>query len=446
MSDANADHGSGERLLTRLVRRVRLRGRRPGAVLVMVALSLVGLVGVVALAIDLGMLFSARAEAQRIADAAALAGASAFIDHDPETEAAEAYAAAEARTYEYAQRQSLLGEWVVESEVTPMIVMDSQKVRVRIRRETVPLFFARVFGITLGTAHAVAAAEAVNAGRTTCVKPFAIPDLWSPLSNVEKDIYRRGNDPPIWDFDAHLFPDLLPDGACPVGTNGKKNCAPEVWSIPTDADYDRDAYGYNSRVRDGVADYAGRAYERDSGRRIPLKMNSPHMTGPAGWFFPWRMPGSSGGNDYRDAITGCVNAASVGTETPIDTEPGNMIGPTDQGIRELLNRDPGAYWYENPDGSGGEIRGSSFGLNGNGEGSPRVITVALIDPTDVSNGMTSMRFVNFAQFFLEDPDVVYRDSEAKPNERPVTGRLMKFASGLAGPEEGNLIKRLRLVE
>ncbi len=54
--------------------RNRVRDER-GAAMVLVAVSLVVLLGMVALAVDLGMLLEARTESQRVADSAALAGA-----------------------------------------------------------------------------------------------------------------------------------------------------------------------------------------------------------------------------------------------------------------------------------------------------------------------------------------------------------------------------------
>src|SRR5690242_7413525 len=51
-----------------------------GSTLVIVAAAMVGLLGVCAIAIDLAGYYLARAEAQRAADAAALAGASAFVN------------------------------------------------------------------------------------------------------------------------------------------------------------------------------------------------------------------------------------------------------------------------------------------------------------------------------------------------------------------------------
>ena len=52
--------------------------QRKGTIIVMVAVMLVVLLGCVALAVDIGYLYVARAELQRAADAAALAGAQAM--------------------------------------------------------------------------------------------------------------------------------------------------------------------------------------------------------------------------------------------------------------------------------------------------------------------------------------------------------------------------------
>jgi hypothetical protein len=52
-----------------------LSGRRKGAVLPLVAICLIGLMGLVALAIDIGMIAVARTEAQNAADSSAMAGA-----------------------------------------------------------------------------------------------------------------------------------------------------------------------------------------------------------------------------------------------------------------------------------------------------------------------------------------------------------------------------------
>src|SRR5215475_13929485 len=59
--------------------RSRRRNER-GQTLMLVAISMVSLLAIAALAVDLGSLYAARGEIQRAADAAALAGAKAFVD------------------------------------------------------------------------------------------------------------------------------------------------------------------------------------------------------------------------------------------------------------------------------------------------------------------------------------------------------------------------------
>src|SRR3989442_7922223 len=54
--------------------------KQEGFVLVVVAIVLVALIGFLALAVDIGVLYSARTSAQGVADAAALAGAFTFIN------------------------------------------------------------------------------------------------------------------------------------------------------------------------------------------------------------------------------------------------------------------------------------------------------------------------------------------------------------------------------
>src|SRR5713226_6716888 len=58
----------------------RTRPREQGQTIVLVALALVTLLAMAALAIDVVTLYVARSEMQRAADAAALAGAKAFVD------------------------------------------------------------------------------------------------------------------------------------------------------------------------------------------------------------------------------------------------------------------------------------------------------------------------------------------------------------------------------
>jgi hypothetical protein len=108
-----------------------------------------------------------------------------------------------------------------------------------------------------------------------------------------------------------------------------------------------------------------------------------------------------------------------------------MIGPTFQGIDELIAQDPNAVW---------ETGGVNSPTYGTGLASPRVVKVALFDPTQVTgSGMQSIEFNNFALMFLE--------GQQNPNA-PVIGRFMYYVSGEGSNNAttGSLVLYLRLVE
>ena len=108
-----------------------------------------------------------------------------------------------------------------------------------------------------------------------------------------------------------------------------------------------------------------------------------------------------------------------------------MVGPTYQGVEALIEQDPDAYWDE----------GNKRVVSDFGQDSPRVITVALFDPTEVrKGGRQYIQFNNFARFFIERQD--------SPQD-PVVGRFMFYVAGAGsesvGTRTGSLVKRLRLI-
>jgi Flp pilus assembly protein TadG len=148
---------------------------REGAVVVIVALCIVVIVGMAAFAIDTGMLFSARSDAQRAADAAALAAASAF--YDPAI--AERPAVATARGTDYATRNAMIHTPIATSEVQIELLTNTSstfRVRATVRRPEVQTFFAGIFGKKVLPVSAAAEAEVVNTVAADCLKPFALPD------------------------------------------------------------------------------------------------------------------------------------------------------------------------------------------------------------------------------------------------------------------------------
>ena len=112
-----------------------------------------------------------------------------------------------------------------------------------------------------------------------------------------------------------------------------------------------------------------------------------------------------------------------------------MVGPTAQGVDDLVKQDPDAYW----DQTTGTVKGSVVG-NDNWQSSPRVIKLALFEPGQITkSGMQSIVFNNFAWFFLE----------GQANQKaPVVGRFIGRLPGEGQSEgpTGSLVRILRLVE
>ncbi len=419
------------------------QGRKPGwgdergGTLALVAVAMIVILAVAALAIDLAAAFSWRAEAQKIADSASLAGASAFLD-EPDTAAARPIA--NDRAYEYALLHTIKKLPVDSSDVTVEVLSTEEKVRVYVSKQDLPTWFARILGVRSIDIAAVAAAQAFAAGEARCLKPIALPDLWDEL-NVDEggqdvndnDLWDNGEE---WDYEEEL------------GDRYEK--------FSEDA---TDPTGYGSDFRGNHPD----GTSADFGRVVQLKAQNPQseFNFEPGLFFPWRVPedpnmgecdsgggggSTAGGALYRRNICECNNSP-IELNTPYDLEPGNMVGPTRQGINELMAEDTETEWVSTlrPDGRPiGPAVQNEDGSYTPVLSSPRIIKVALMDPGQiVRSGMQSVEFNNFALLFLEGFD-------GSGNNAPVMARFMFFAGGSGegsgGPAEGSLVKYLRLVE
>jgi hypothetical protein len=134
---------------------------------------------------------------------------------------------------------------------------------------------------------------------------------------------------------------------------------------------------------------------------------------------------------YRQNICSC-NASVIDLDTEYLIEPGNMVGPTYQGVRTLIDLDPDAYW---DDRSNTVV--SKYGMD-----SPRVITVALFHPGEIPKpGRQYIRFNNFVRVFIEE--------QASPQD-PVTGRMLYYVPGVGsagrdGQTTGSLVRALQLI-
>lgn len=363
----------------------RLGAEERGSALAFAALAFLGILGMLALAIDLGMLYETRGQAQRTADAAALAGAGALVDYgnDP---------GVEDRAYEYAEEY--VDENPVRGELASLepgdvdVDLDEWHVTVTVHRTVerenpVSTLFGRIIGKGTVDVRAIATAEAAEAGGVKCLLPLAIPDRWVDA-----------NDDGLYDEDDGDF--YIP------------------WP-------EENFTGYHSG---------------DIGEEIlikPFQGDGSQMN--ASWYYPWRPPGQSGAADYRENIMNCVDEELVyefGDE--VDTEPGNMAGPTRQGFEDLIDQDPDAHWDS---GNQCVTRGDRCIFD-----SPRIRPAPMFDPREAPDpGSQPFTFRNFSNVFVERV-------EGKGN---VYVRFLGLAGVPGGgsssdDDEGSAVRFVRLIQ
>jgi hypothetical protein len=124
---------------------------------------------------------------------------------------------------------------------------------------------------------------------------------------------------------------------------------------------------------------------RNVGDPVTLK---PGAAITPGWYGALNLNGVSGGAEYRENIEGC-NSRVLAPGDFVDMEPGNLTGPTKQGVSTLFGQDPDAYWDSE----------NQCVVTGVTPTSPRVIAIPLYDPTKLENGQVQVTRV--VDFFIE---------------------------------------------
>jgi Flp pilus assembly protein TadG len=183
-------------------RQLHARNRERGVTMLLVVVAMLSMLGIVALAIDVITLYSARSETQRAADAGALAAAKMLVDMgvttDPtatvptaaQIDAATKAAQSAAVNLSIASRQIQPGDVTLNfpGQSTPTFVVNP-KVTVTVQDANLPTFFARIWTHAALTVRASATAEGFNPSNTSivpgptgvpvvprCVKPFIVPN------------------------------------------------------------------------------------------------------------------------------------------------------------------------------------------------------------------------------------------------------------------------------
>lgn len=337
----------------------RLKSER-GSVILIVALSLLGLLAFSAFSVDHGIMLTSRAQAQNAADAGAMAAA-LYLAWDDETDLAGARAAGIA-----AAQQNLV--WGAAPDVTvadvtfdpcPLGAPGPVDLCVRVavfrnqaRLNPLPVFFATLAGVADQGVRATATAQVLYGsapGDGDCIKPFAIPDRWVEV--IEDETGFAGDDDdglnlPWFPYDEAFDEDWDTDDtydAYYTQPGANQGLPLPFGTLDT---YDRNTDGY--RI---TPDPQATVAENSNGLQLLMKSgNGPPGYGAEGrispsWYYPYVIDDGCGpgGNCYRDRITGCSNAYFNPGDI-VDSEPGAMIGPTTQGVSMLVAQDPSANW------------------------------------------------------------------------------------------------------
>jgi hypothetical protein len=391
----------------------RLDRDERGFSLITVGFSFMAFIAASMLAIDVGMLMTARTQAQASADAGALAGATALVFNDFNNRSASGPAVTGAINTSLANKVIGKNVSVIAEDVTFPVnptTGQSDLVQVTVHRTTargnpVSTLIAQLFGVSTVDIAATATATAAPANAETCVLPFTIPDKW-----IEKQC---ASGPCTWTTESTF------DLYASQGNNQNSGGAlanPDVYIPPGTAD----ATGYNPVT--------------DRGLQIVLKNNNQNKIAPS-MYNAWDLPGSVGGDDYRENISDCnPNLIPIGHNmTP---ENGNMVGPTKQGTDDLVGKDPSAHW----DTVCNCVKGSAYAV------SPRIRAVPLYNPINYTEGQKTGKahpdlvVVNYLGFFVEE---VNGGGEVVGRIVPISG---KFVVGNGGPPIGGFAQAIMLVK
>ncbi len=282
---------------------VRLRSER-GVSLIQVAISIFVLMGFSVFVIDHGVMMVARGQAQNVADGAALSGVITRVKDELGPAAPAVNGITEKVILNNIGQGTIFGGAPADIgyqwgwTCPPGIPAAAWCVQVDVFRDgtnnstALPVFFAPVFGLSSQRTRATATAAAQSANGTSCLKPWVIPDKW----------------------EEHTAP---ADEFNPPG---------DIYT----------PYNYQTNT-------PGTGYTLDDiGTVVLLKPGNPNQAISSSFYFAIDcladsqgncVGSSNSGSVYEDNIANCRIKKRIGDT--VNTNPGNMIGPTQQGVNAL---------------------------------------------------------------------------------------------------------------
>lgn len=337
-----------------------------GGVLILVALLMLVLMGMTALAIDVGGLYHVRRQTVNAADASALAAAMSKKDDAPEQ--AEYFAEEKNNTTFEGIKFTEFGSNPGQGNPGPGQPGQSNTwiVTVLVSKQY-NYTFARALGFQEQEVIGIASAQR---GPGNALVPFGM--LGVECFCCDEDAVLDGDD-------------LVECGCNPDDANESE-------------------YGCGCKV--GYEDKIWKVENEDGeclkpGEHVQLKFKRWNESGfGAGNFGTVRLPGQQGGNDLRTDIAGGYSGTldSIKPGEPIINEPGNKVGPVGHGLDDRIAM------------AGGEITCTIEGLlaSSNPYDCEMVVVVPIVEIINGQGGGASvdLRIVGYASFFL---DHVYGD-------------------------------------
>jgi len=409
-------------------------------VIIQMAVCLLVLLAFTAFVVDYGVMWASRGQAQTSADAGALAGAISLA-----FDSATDFAGAKLKAQTVALQNGVWGAApdVLLTDITfppcppgaPGLPDTCVKVDVfrnqRPGGNPLPMFFGNLVGVTNQGVRATATAQIVTGDTTECLKPWAVVDRW--------DEFEPGGAEPDY---PNPDPDYKPFSTYDKYSDGKgKNPAQE-----------NDFYKPATATDNGT----GFRLPYDEGLQYAIKVGDNSLSVSSGWFRAIRLPrldGQNGANVYKENIESCnglpssfadpatVCPASIGQADMAywaargcyAVETGNMVGPTSQGISDLIARDPSASW----DQANSKIINSAFSP---ATKSPRVVPIGVMNVDQYlaqdPNGSTPViRLENIYGFFMEgmgDVDPSTGVITLSNSGKSVIGRIMTIPATGSG--------------
>jgi len=427
------------------------RSGEAGQTIIFVAIALISLVAMAALAIDVVTLYVAKTEAQRAADAAAIAGATAFVSSgassvppsDPNlgplaTNMANSFISAALNQNNVAGSPPTL----VGSPTYDTTRAGNPHVTVTVQQTNLPTFFSRIWGRTSASVQATATAEAYNSSSAQnlsganyvpvtpkCVKPILVANA-NPQSGT---------------YQGQVF----------VGTDGTVNsCCDSAWNPTTQVGF----IGQPITLTSGCPSGGGCPFNGTLGPgqylpgTIPAGSSTSAASGP---YNNTVCPGDCanlGGSSYQQSIACCdttlydfSRCSSSGNVAYFDKANNPDLptpGQTQSGLQCVIHTSqstsylpdtltttsfptqpfqiqPGTYTQ-----SALSVPATSYLST-----SDSIITVPLINPSGLNTTVTQVTIVGFLQIFV---------SATGPGTTDLTGTILNVIGCGNSPAPGTV--------